>query len=196
VKNNKYFEEDSIYCYPSSNVLINKFNITDPEAFERKEHEIVSIRLSELISTKTSHTNSSDYLKHIHYYLFQDLYSWAGKIRTVKLGIGNISFAHPIFIEQELQKEFDSFQKKNVLSFASKVEFSQVLAKHKIELNIIHPFRDGNGRSIRTLIESIANDAGFFLQFNLMNYNEYLNAMVKSPYDSTLLENLILTNLL
>lgn len=193
--NIEYLSHDDKYCYPGTDVLINKFDIRDPIQFQKLELSIVPLRLIQLNKQPHPKPITSDYLCHIHWFLFQDLFEWAGKYRLNRLYLNNTTFAYPEYIVQEIEKLFDGLSKKNDFQDIKKQEFCHELAVFKTELNIIHPFRDGNGRCIRKLVEDIAFNAGYLLYFRKFNTNEYIQAMAKSVIDSSDLESLIRKNI-
>lgn len=81
---------DNKYCYPNSEVLINKLNITNQKELQQAEMKITAIRLQELQKNPIKGRYDFAHLKAIHHYIFQDLYEWAGKERTVEIGKGNL----------------------------------------------------------------------------------------------------------
>lgn len=195
---NNYDTEDSVYCYPGTATLKNKLNITNEKTLERKEHELVAIRNAQLITSPLYNKMSFSirYLQELHRLLFQDVYAWAGKFRTVRMSKNNFSFAYPEYIQQELERHFNEGAKHNYFTGLNKNEISHQLAEFKTEINSIHPFREGNGRTIRKLIEDIAHQAGYNLRFRtLITRSEYLQAMILSPWNSKPIEELIRQNI-
>ena len=82
--------QDSKYCYPNSNVLKNKLNIKDEQELFEAEKKLTLIRLQELQKKPVNGNFDYKHLKAIHRYIFQDVYNWAGKLRTVEIGKGNL----------------------------------------------------------------------------------------------------------
>lgn len=165
---NDYSVHDVAYCYPGTSVLINKLNITEKVLLEKKEHDLVSIRNSQLKINPLyeNYYFSTKYIQKIHNFLFQDIYKWAGKFRTVRMSKNNFSFAYPEYIKQELEKIFEYLSDHCFFKNLTKELISEELAYFKAEVNTIHPFREGNGRTIRLLIEDIAHKAGYYFRFN------------------------------
>jgi cell filamentation protein len=190
---NDYATQDNEYCYPETSVLINKLDIHNRVLLEKKEHEIVSLRMSQL--KKNPLYNSIDfsvqYIKRIHFFLFQDIYSWAGKYRTVRISKNDFMFAYPEYIDQELNKEFEKLKNNSYFNNLSQTLFCEEITRFKIEINTIHPFREGNGRVLRLLVEDIAFNAGYHVQFNQVTKRDYINAMILSPTDERPLKELI-----
>lgn len=94
----KYGEDQDSYCYPDSDVLINLLSITDATTLSAAEVEFTRLRLEQYASPSFSNFSLAT-LKNIHHYLFQDLYKWAGELRTVDIRKGSTRFAHCDFIE-------------------------------------------------------------------------------------------------
>lgn len=118
---------DSKYCYANSDVLINKLGITDGSELLQAEKQLTFIRLTELQNMPIEGDFNFEHLKSIHKYIFQDLYEWAGKVRTVEIGKGNLfcttpcidSFAESVFGRYlESCKEAKNSKKKFVKVFA------------------------------------------------------------------------------
>ncbi len=101
--------------------------------------------------------------KNIHFYLFQDIYEWAGELRTVKISKGRTMFAAPEFIESEASRLFQRLRMEKFLVGQDQGPFISRLAHYYGELNVLHPFRKGNGRSQKLLFELLALNAGFAL---------------------------------
>lgn len=104
-------------------------------------------------------------------------------------------FAYPENIERELNKHFRDLQIHDFFQRRTKLEFASLITDFKTELNCIHPFRDGNGRTIRKLIEDISYKAGFLLLFKNISFPDYLQAMTETAINNSKLKALILSNL-
>ncbi|WP_441003414.1 Fic/DOC family protein [Pseudocolwellia agarivorans] len=159
---NKYNVSQDSYCYPDSSILINKLNIIDHSQLLEAELEFTAFRYSEYSSNITSLSEFNlSHLKQLHRHLFQDVYDWAGKIRTVDISKGNTRFCTCSRIEAELNKQlsrvhsFDQYDSKTQLL----IEITDIFC----ELNIIHPFREGNGRTQRFFFEELC----FLLNMNV-----------------------------
>lgn len=185
-----YEISDTIYCYPGSNVLKNKLNIRDADTLENAERELTAIRISELKINPIYGHFDLEHLKNIHRYIFQDVYDWAGELRRVRITKG-FMFAYPENIENQSNLLFKRLNEDKYLKGMEIEEFCNKLAYYKTELNVLHPFREGNGRAIREFIQCLARYNRYELEFNILDRDEYLVAMIKSPYDTTLLENLL-----
>ena len=149
-------EGNSIYCYPGTDVLKNKLDIKDRAKLEGLENALIIFKIYEL--RKKGITGSFD-LKHllsIHEYLLSDLYDFAGKLRTENVAKDNFKFADAKFIEQEIIKLFDELKNENYLEGLEKEELAERMAYYLAELNVLHPFREGNGRVTREFIRQLA----------------------------------------
>ena len=136
---------------------------------------------------------SFEHLCYIHKHLFSDVYSWAGKIRTVDISKGTI-FCLVQFIESQFDDLYRNLKKENFLAdITDKEEMSKRLAYYLGEINMIHPFREGNGRTQRIYIEQLClNNGRFEIDFTDVSKEEMIAASVRSANASNdMLENLI-----
>lgn len=143
------FEEilnpQSKYCYPGTDVLINKLDIKNREILERVERDYSTYRLSQIyLRTFTGNFDIQHYLD-IHKYVFEDIYEFAGKIRNENISKGGVLFCRNEFIYPYL-KETLMNMKKDLSKVNDKETLLTYLAHYYGELDIIHPFREGNGR--------------------------------------------------
>lgn len=172
----KYGVGNDSYCYENSTVLINLLNLTTEVELAQAEVALTSYRLTEF---KPDFENLSfAYLCTIHRHLFQDLYAWAGEIRTVDISKQSTRFCHARFIEKEAQKCFDYLERMNYLHDYDKVSFVKHLAYFFCEMNVVHPFREGNGRTLRLFCEVLALQAGYELQWKTISENAWLSANI------------------
>lgn len=186
-----YEARNSIYCYKNSNILKNNLNIKDNKLLENFERKLVIAKLYDLRQNNKIGNFDIQHFVNIHKYLFEDIYPFAGRFRTENIAKGNFSFAEWEFIEDELQKLLFKLKEENYLLNLSKKILSNKLAFYMSELNVLHPFREGNGRTIREFIRQLALKNGY--EFNVKNVNpkEMLDASIKSVYDTSFLEKVI-----
>jgi cell filamentation protein len=116
----------------------------------------------------------------IHRHLFQDVFDWAGKLRTVHIAKGSGMFCYPEHIAGEAWKLFARLRTERFLRNQSAQEFARLWAQFLAELNAIHPFRDGNGRAQLTYLALLAARAGHPLALQRMDPAAMLTAMVAS----------------
>lgn len=171
------------YKYPGLDVLKNKRDIKDAARLEKFEHERSSLRAFDLQQSPVQGKFDLEHIKTIHQQLFQDVYEWAGKPRTVFIGKGASMFAHPDFIEKYWQMEQKKIEAQNFLRGMDKEKFTGELARHYGEINAIHPFREGNGRSTRVYLSQLAKEAGYELDYSKVDKVRW-NEAAKQSFDS------------
>lgn len=188
-----YTTTQSIYCYPDSNVLKNRLNIRDNNLLKTAEEEITLIKQMELLKNPINGNFSKTHLMNIHKFIFEDIYTFAGKIRREQISKADTMFYPPNLINRELDKLFAEIKEKNMLKEADEKKFFNNLAYVMAELNIIHPFREGNGRTIREFVRTMAKHMGFDLNWGNADREELLEASILSVDNYTvsikLLEN-------
>ena len=131
---------DSIYCYPGTDTLRNNYGITDPQKLYNLERKLTSLRIMELLESPISGQFDFDHLKNIHRYIFQDIYDWAGTIRTVDIAKQNM-FCNVLFIGTEADKIFGELAQENFLNGLDLNETANRMAYFFSEINALHPFR-------------------------------------------------------
>lgn len=178
-----YTTTQSIYCYPDMNVLKNKLNIKDNDVLKTAEEEITLIKQMELLKNPIRGNFTKTHLMNIHKFIFEDIYPFAGKIRREQISKGNTTFYPPNLINRELDKVFSKIKEYNMLREIDEDKIINNLAYVMAELNIIHPFREGNGRSIREFIRTMAKRIGYDLNWGNVNKEDLLKASIQSVDD-------------
>lgn len=186
-----YESRNSIYCYKNSNVLVNKFNITNQNRLENVERRIVLNNLYELRTNKYIGKFDITHFTNIHKMLFEDIYPFAGLFRIENISKDNFRFAEWNYIESELIRILNELKNEEYLKNKDKEELSIRLAYYMSELNVLHPFREGNGRTIREFIRQLAFINGYILDFEKYEPKVILNAMIKSVVNTDDLEKII-----
>ena len=159
----KYGVSQDSYCYNDSDVLKNKLNILNYSELEDAETAFTASRYSEYSSNISSLEDFDlSHLKTLHHHLFQDLYEWAGEIRTTDISKGHTRFCTSHRIVEEANKQLSRIQ--TLIDNPSKTDLIEELADIFCELNIIHPFREGNGRTQRFFFEELL----FFLDLDIV----------------------------
>ena len=148
------YECDAEYCYPNTNVLTNKFNITDINQLNIAERELTALKIAKSKDEPIKGNFDLKHLMKIHKYIFGDIYLWAGKLRNVNISKGN-QFCQCEFIEKYSSEIFDKIKKEHFLLLKSGDEVPKCLAYYLSEINVIHPFREGNGRTQRVFIKCL-----------------------------------------
>ena len=169
-------------------MLENKLGITNEVELSKEEERLTKLKALELFDTnKINEIEVGTFkgLAEIHKFLFSDIYEFAGKVRDVNLAKGNFRFAPSIYLEEALKK-IDSMPQDN---------YDNIIKKY-IEMNVAHPFREGNGRSTRIWLDMILKkELGKVVDWSKVNKEEYLLAMERSPIKDTEI-NLLLSNAL
>jgi cell filamentation protein len=169
------YEWDSKYCYPNSFILINKLGIKDKSQLIEAERKITLLRIYDLKQSPVKGNFDLEHLQFIHQYIFREIYSWAGQLRTVNIAKGN-QFCNCMYIESGSKPIFDKLKKEDYLIGTSQDSICEKLAYYLGEINVIHPFREGNGRTQRVFIESLAQVAGYHVDFTNISSSEMIEA--------------------
>lgn len=154
--------------------LENKLNITDSSELARTEEKISKAKALELFENgflDNFEVGTFKGLSSIHQYLFSDIYDFAGKIRTVNISKGNFRFAPVMYLEAAL-KSIDNMPQTT---------FDEIIEKY-VEMNVAHPFREGNGRSTRIWLDCILKkELKQIVDWSKVDKEDYLLAMERSP---------------
>ncbi|AKL97892.1 protein adenylyltransferase Fic [Endomicrobium proavitum] len=154
-------------------VLANKLNITNQIELNKFEEKISKQKAKQLFETgkiNDIEVGTFNGLSQIHKFLFSDIYDFAGKIRDVNISKGNFRFASLTYLKASLEN-IDKMPQTN---------FDEIIEKY-VEINIAHPFREGNGRSARIWLDLILkSEIKKVIDWNLVNKEEYLSAMERS----------------
>jgi len=190
------YDADDTYCYPGTDVLRNKAEITNANELDVYEGELSTLRSIEIIENPVSGKFDLAHLQNIHLALFQDVYDWAGKIRTVDISRGNSRFANVRFIESAANDIFNKLARENRLKGLDAESLSKRLAHYLSEINALHPFREGNGRVQRIFISQLSEEAGYKLDYSDLEQEQIYRAMeLAFNGDESILANLILERL-
>ena len=179
-----YTTVQSLYCYADSDVLKNKLNIRNRDELKHAEEEITALKQYMLMESPIKGRFTKTQLMNIHRFLFEDIYPFAGNIRREQISKGDTMFFPPHLISQELDKVFAKLHREKMLHETDKKRQIEHLSYIMSELNVIHPFREGNGRSIRELIRCMALCYGFSLDWSLVDRDTMIDAAVRSVVDS------------
>lgn len=152
----RYAHKD-IYTYENSSVLKNKAGHETQEALDQFERLSVANRM---VEEPPEGRFDYQHIKTIHHHLFQDVYSWAGEERTVSISKGETLFCNPRFIANSIIALTAELAQEGYFKNLSPDEFVNRAAYYMLELNIAHPFREGNGRTVRYFLSLLAQNAG------------------------------------
>jgi cell filamentation protein len=159
----------------TTGVFHNRLGITDPSELARVEAELTTLRLIELRRRQLPGSYDLAHLQALHQHIFQDLYTWAGELRTVSIGKGHL-FCLPQHLESSAGEVFERLASNDYLRGLDRDPFLDHLADLLGDLNALHPFREGNGRTQRAFITQLARDAGYTLRWQTMDPVENIEA--------------------
>jgi cell filamentation protein len=162
------------YTYPGTDTLRNRLGITDDKTLTEAERRLTQARGAE--AARLTFPATADGYRALHKHLFQDLYEWAGQDRTVDIAKGGARFAHVPYIARELDKLFADVGAKSGLRGLPRDEFFDRLGNHINEINAIHPFREGNGRTMRHHAARLARDAGHPIRIASIDKTAWMDA--------------------
>jgi cell filamentation protein len=168
---------DDPYTYDHSTVLVNKLGLRNQAELDAFEAEISAARAQEALPDGDL---DFQHFKSVHHHLFQDVYDWAGQIRTVRISKGGNPFCFPENIENQATRLFDDLRKADFLRNLDAPTFAANTAHFLAELNAIHAFREGNGRAQLTFFALLADYAGYPLNLDKLQPDELLEAMIAS----------------
>ena len=153
-----YEGQNDPYIDASTGVLKNLLGISSAQKLEKIEASLAYGRSLDLdTGVPPVPPFDMDHLKAIHRHLFQDIYSWAGEIRTIDISKGHTRFASAIAINSAGIKLFKDLEKENWLTGKNRREFADRAGHYLGEINVLHPFRDGNGRAQRFFMAQIGS---------------------------------------
>lgn len=189
--NDFYNSRNSLYCYEDTDVLVNKLNIKSFKKLHDFERKIVLLKSYELRQVNISGKFDLEHFKSIHKFLFENIYEFAGEFRKEDIAKDNFKFACFEYIEDELSRILNILKNENYLIGLNKKDLSKRLAFYLSEINVLHPFREGNGRVTREFIRQLAYNVGYNLDLKNTNSKDVLNACIKSVFDTYDLEEII-----
>lgn len=165
-------------------ILENKLNLTNEVDLAREEEKISKTKAKELFETgylNNLKAGTFETLSKIHAYLFDDIYYFAGQIRNQNIAKGNFRFVPILYINSALEN-IEKMPQSN---------FDEIIEKY-VEMNIIHPFREGNGRSTRIWLDLILKkELGLVVDWSKVNKEDYLLAMERSPIKDVEIKELL-----
>jgi cell filamentation protein len=154
-------------------ILDNKLGITNQVELAKVEERISKAKARQLFDSgdiNNVEVGAFKGLAYIHAYLFEDIYAFAGITRSVNIAKGNFRFAPVMYLEQSL----------NHIDSMPQHDFNAIIEKY-VEMNIAHPFREGNGRSTRIWLDLILKkEIGQVIDWNLVDKDDYISAMERS----------------
>ena len=172
----KYGTGQDPYCHEGTDLLINKLGITDADELSEKEDQVALLNMTRIDFAPPPY--NLDYLCKIHQALFGDIYTWAGLIRTVDISKGDTRFCTCSRIEAEASKLFRQLEAADYLAGVTRGTLVDKIAEFYVELNMVHPFRDGNGRTQRILFEHLVINCGYGFSLLAISTDAWVEANV------------------
>jgi len=172
----KYGAGQDPYCYPGTTVLKNRLNLIQDDILAEAERALSEVALN-LIEFAAPPYDLL-YLRNLHRLLFADLYDWAGELRMVDISKGDTRFCTITRIEPEAKKLFASLAKANWFQDLGRLELVKASAEAFGDLNVIHPFREGNGRAQRVLFEHLIMNVGYDISWWAVEAEEWTQANI------------------
>lgn len=173
----KYGTGQDPYTYDGSAVLKNLLNIQNEQELDEAERDISLISAMDIEFSEPAY--DLEYWCALHHGLFHDIYEWAGTLRTIDISKGNTHFCNIRFLESNANKLFNELESENYLCGISRAALVQRISYFYSELNVIHPFRDGNGRAQRLLFEHIVINCGYEISFEDVEIDEWIDANIQ-----------------
>lgn len=155
----------------SGGVMTNLLGITDPEKLKLAEADASTFRMELLRKDPIKGNFDLAHEQAIHRYIFQDVYPWAGELRTVGISKGISQFARPEYIESEAAKLFSRLKSENHLKGMFTDPFVDRAAHYFTEINALHPHREGNGRTLQVFMEQLGREAGRPMDFSKISHD-------------------------
>lgn len=181
------------YLYENTNTLINKLNIKDKEELELAEADFISSRIFELEKMDIDKPNDIELLMYIHFYLFQDLYSWAGEFRTINIekyeevlnGL-SIKYAEHTEVEKKLEEVFEKINTTNIQGLQLE-DLIQYVTEIMSLIWETHPFREGNTRTTILFIFKYLQKNNINIDKDLFkDHSKYVrNSLVAATFEDT-----------
>lgn len=188
---------NSKYTYKGTDVLINKLGIKEEEKLKKYEVKMVALKMAIIMKEQKIYDISEERFKYIHFFLFSDLYEFAGKYREENITKDNFMFSDYKYIDENMKIIFAKIDidKLSKMDFDSMVKF---ISEIMTDLNVLHPFREGNGRATREFIRELLKKLGYKINFFDIDYNEILEAsrlaVIDDSYQIKILKNSIEKN--
>lgn len=179
------YDSSDPYVYAGTNVLKNKLGLRDFDELWDAERAITGVAAAELEERPVGGSFDLNHLKAIHKALFGDIYEWAGTVREKGfISKGSSLFCGAEFIASYSDDLFAKLKAENYLQGLEREEFIQRIAFYISEINALHPFREGNGRTQRIFINQLARQAGWSLNFKTVDPERLCDAYITSMTDA------------
>lgn len=166
------------YFVETDDLLHNKLGIADLKKLEETEYDITAQKTSQILASIHPVIFDFALLLDLHRQLFEEIYDFAGQVRTVNISKPDspVPFCYCDFIPSESSRIFSELARDNYLVGLEHDEFTDKLAYYASELNALHPFREGNGRTTRLFLTLLALHAGYFIDYEFASRRAILHA--------------------
>ena len=171
---------DDPYLIPGTETLRNRPGLTAADELSRLEARMTIVRIAQLETDASLVTGTWDlrHLQRFHHHIFQDVFEWAGKLRTVDMAKDGNVFCRPQFIESAAADIFRDLAGKRHLRDLPRTEFVAAAGELLSAVNSLHPFREGNGRTQRAFLSRMAAQAGWRIDWTLLDPERNITASV------------------
>lgn len=170
--------DDPGYFVECGDTMQNKLGISDAKELELIEYDITAANTQKVLKNSRPKKFNLELFLDLHRQLFEEIYNFAGKIRTVNISKPDspVPFCYVDFIPSEANRIFGELERDKYLVGLSQPDFVEKLTYYASELNALHPFREGNGRTTRLFLDLLCNNAGYFIDFSLASRRAILHA--------------------
>lgn len=167
-------------CYENTTCLINKFDIRDEDKLKKVEADITFAKATILESNPISDKFDLEHYKAIHRFLFEDIYDWAGSFRTVDMAKKGTSFCSVDQLDDVAKNCFDRLAENNLFSDLDRDEFVDATVDFYCVTNMLHSFREGNGRTQRIFISQLIHHNGYDFDFSDIDSDDLMIATIQA----------------
>lgn len=168
------------YVYPGTAALRNNLEIRDPQELSQAEADIVGLALRTLTDEPLPGGYDLEHWQAFHHRIFGGLYPWAGELRTVQIAKPNAFYARPEHIAGYAQGIFAELAREDHLKGLDRLAFLERLTHYHAEMYAVHPFREGNTRSLRAFLSQLARQAGHQIGWERLEHERSFAANVAS----------------
>ncbi|WP_325347331.1 Fic/DOC family protein, partial [Xylophilus sp.] len=173
------------YLDPSTGLLRNNVGARDQAELDRIEAAMSAVRAYELQRMRAPEGFDLGHLRTVHRHLFGDVYPWAGELRTVVIEKGTTRFAQPEYIDSAARDLFRQLARENNLRGLDADEFSKRAGHYLGEINVLHPFREGNGRAQRAFMGQLADGAGYHIAWDRVARDDMTRASIEAYHSGS-----------
>ena len=177
-------------CYPGTTVLVNKLNIRSQEKLDTAEKQITLLRAVQAEQNMIFNKPDPDFYLSIHKFLFEDIYEWAGTFRNINITKKGTVFCKADQIRETCILKFQRLENHNYFTDLNTADFINETAEFYNEMNLLHPFREGNGRTLRIFITLLVRNSGRNVYFSDVDPDILMIATIHAAHgDTSMLKN-------